>query len=240
MSGMPTTSRIAAINTLIAGLKADGIWAKLSGFYDFAAETEQHALLNWTRSIKGTNNGCTFAANAGYRCGTSGTAWIDLGFASGTYLDSLNDVAMGVWTNVAGNASASNLPQMGQAADGSRLLINASTGGNETFRCNDGTNSIARGAQASRNGHRALARRPAATSDKVAFLNGVFSATVTPVAATTLSIANFGLFRNSGTFNAVNDGICFAWVASALSDAEMANLHSRLATYKAEAGIAGA
>ena len=59
MTTAPDATREGHINTLIAGLKADGIWAKLDLFYMLAAHAEQPATLNW---MDPANHIATFAS----------------------------------------------------------------------------------------------------------------------------------------------------------------------------------
>lgn len=234
MTSQPSSARITAINDLIAGLKADGIWTKLSGFFDLAAEDSQQSLLDWTRSAAATNNGCAFTANAGYRCG-GGSNWIDLGFsgASGRG-ETQDDFAAGAWCNVEGTASAANSVMMGEIG-ASRLFISANTNSvAEVFRANDATNDPGR-IGAGRVGHRAVSRRDSA--NKYAYFNGALAFSQARP-STGVAGGNYSAFRVGATYNTFNDGLCFAWVAKGLTDTEISNLHSRLSTYKTAAGIA--
>jgi hypothetical protein len=241
MSVQPSSARQTAMNDLIAGLKADGIWTKLSGFFDFATEAsvgEQGALLNWTRTQQATNaNSCLYTALQGYKSTAAGTAHIDLGFKGGDYLDSQNSLSFGCWTNAGTTSPASSTIQIGSTGTGRiSFTANGSTF-NETFKVNDGTGtSVARGGTSSRIGHRAASRVDAA--NKTAYFNGVVASGMpVAVASAGLSVGNFAVFRDNASYNTVADGVCFVWIASGLDATEQANIHSRLSTYKTAAGI---
>lgn len=235
MSTQPSGSRKTAINDLIAGLKADGIWSKLSCFFDLAAETdEQQALLDWTRSATATNNGCGFTANAGYRPATGPSNWVDLGFAPNVRGDTLNSIAAGVWTNIQGTSSASAITQFSTTGSSRNdITANNTSGATAGIRANDAITLTYSGI-ATRTGHRAYSRTgPGA---RAAYLAGA-SVASDSTASTAVGLGNFCLFRTNASYNILNDSICFAWVSQGLTGTEIGNLHTRLATYKTAAGI---
>jgi hypothetical protein len=76
----PTTAQTTAYNNLISGLVYSGVWAKLDGFFLFAAPNSADALTNLIQAGTATVSGSpTFAANAGYTPTTS-SDYIDSGF----------------------------------------------------------------------------------------------------------------------------------------------------------------
>jgi hypothetical protein len=68
MTVRPDNNRRAAINTLIATLKANSIWASLDGLYLFGAHTSQAGLLNWCRNSANFTavNSPNFVADIGF------------------------------------------------------------------------------------------------------------------------------------------------------------------------------
>lgn len=77
----PTTPRLGAIDRLIVGLQAAGVWGKLDAFYVLAAHSAQAARQNWI----GPNYNLTpvgvpvFTPDQGYR-GNGVDAYLDTGF----------------------------------------------------------------------------------------------------------------------------------------------------------------
>jgi hypothetical protein len=238
MTVQPSASRVAAIDVLIADLKASGIWSKLSGFYDFAAETEQQALLNWCRNVTGTNqSGCTWTAGQGYKSVASSVAHVDLGFGTETYIDTRNSISFGCWTNVSGSSPAVSRVQMGLAGSTGRLLLDANGSTfNETYRINDTSNTIARAGTSDRRGHRTMVRPDSST--KRSYFNGVQNGSDQSISANAAqATGNFSLFRNGSSYNNDADGIWGAYVGSALTSAEVGSLHTHVSNYKQTAGI---
>ncbi len=101
MTVAPTATREGHINTLIKGLKDDGLWAKLDGLWVCAAHDKQAALLNWksTSFTLPDNAGDTLVDSVGLQSdlGTS-DVW-DTGFSpanNGVAWDN-NGAHVGLW-----------------------------------------------------------------------------------------------------------------------------------------------
>jgi hypothetical protein len=85
MTTQPDVTRKGLINTLIKGLKDDGVWAKLDALWVFACHTnnDSEAMLNWIKtkhqaSVFGTGN--TFTIDRGILTGSGTTNYIVLNF----------------------------------------------------------------------------------------------------------------------------------------------------------------
>jgi hypothetical protein len=83
MSSQPDSTRAGHIDTLIAGLKTDGVWAELGLLYVMAAHDSQAARLQWlnpgTNTLTPTNTP-TFTTDRGYTGG--GTSHLLTGVAT--------------------------------------------------------------------------------------------------------------------------------------------------------------
>ena len=101
MTVQPDQDRRAAIMTLIATLKAAGIWARFDGFYVMAAHTSQAARLNWVADRYNLTAvaGPIFTPNRGYQ-GDGAAAYLDTGLSLTT--PGLNyqrsSAHMGIWS----------------------------------------------------------------------------------------------------------------------------------------------
>jgi hypothetical protein len=99
--GSVSAGRLSLVNTLIAGLKTDGIWTKLDRLWLFAAENSQSALRDLVAASAATAvNSPTFAADDGFT-GDGATSYVDTNYnptVSGTnYV--LDSAHIGVWNN---------------------------------------------------------------------------------------------------------------------------------------------
>lgn len=85
MTVQPTTARKDAIDALITGLVAAGIWPKLDALYLLAAHDAQAARLNWIANAYNLTavNSPTFTVDRGY-AGTGGVMYLDTGFNPAT------------------------------------------------------------------------------------------------------------------------------------------------------------
>jgi hypothetical protein len=103
-AGNVSAGRQNIVNNLVAGLKADGVWAKLDRLWLFAAENIQSALVDLKALTVATAvNGPAFTVDRGYK-GTGTSALIDstvaTNFGSGNY--GLNSACLFGWNNTAG------------------------------------------------------------------------------------------------------------------------------------------
>ena len=98
--GTVSGARQTLVNTLIVGLKADGIWTKLDRLWIFAAENSFSAVIDLVALAEALASGVTFTPNRGYagngsssfvrsffRPATDGVAW------------TLNSAHIAVWDN---------------------------------------------------------------------------------------------------------------------------------------------
>jgi len=226
MSVQPDAARKGLINTLIAGLKSDGVWSQLGWLCLLAAHDEQAGRLNAINTAKALSavNSPTFTTDRGFT-GDGSTAYMDFGeqaTASGNNY-SQNACSRGVWCNSQTNTSSATMFSDNSASFRGHIGAIA-TGGTETIRASDATGDTR--TSSSKLGHRAFSRT--ASNVKRGFLNGVRDINVS-TASTGTAAANARLMANNAASCA--DRLAAAWLGGGLSDTDVANLHSRLNTY---------
>lgn len=224
----PSAAERARLNTLVRGLKADGVWALLDRLNVLAAETQQAGLRDLRNPAKTLTVGgtITFTADRGFLGdGTSG--YLDYGeaFAFTGAQFSLNSATLGIWCNAEGTGGVKT--HIGNVANSPRSAITPrTTAGAETFLANDATGDTLMTSNGSRLGHRTFSRTGAAV--KRGFFNGTRTADLT-TASTAVNTANGSLLR-SGTGYA-DDRLAAAYSGGGLTDAQVAALHARLSAY---------
>lgn len=102
MATQPDAARKALINDLIAGLIADGVWARLDCLFLLASHTSQAGLLNAINPAQAATavSSPTFTTDRGFS--TDGAAsYVDTGFnpATANGLFSQNLAYFGIWVN---------------------------------------------------------------------------------------------------------------------------------------------
>ncbi|CAN5551653.1 hypothetical protein BH10PSE14_BH10PSE14_41730 [soil metagenome] len=131
MAVQPDATRAGLIDTLVVGLKSDGIWASLDLLVLPAAHDAQAGLVNaMNPALTATINGAmTFTADRGY-AGDGSTGYIStVTNDSGWARFSQNSLTFGCWLNV----NAATLNVMGQAS-GTLLRLNPTNGTSMTAR----------------------------------------------------------------------------------------------------------
>lgn len=110
MTVQPDATRRGHINTLVAGLKTDGIWDLLSNLNIYAAHDSQAALVNWkapvSTKIATVNNAPTFTLDRGYT--TNGTtSYVDTLTAPNVIIRPDN-ITIGYWSRTAAVTAGSS------------------------------------------------------------------------------------------------------------------------------------
>jgi hypothetical protein len=106
--GSVSGGRQRLINTMIVGLKSDGVWSLLDVLFVFAAENEPSALTDMKALTLGTNFGVvSFTTNRGYDMSLGGGgAVIQTGYNPGTFTSpqfTQNAATFFVWKSATGN-----------------------------------------------------------------------------------------------------------------------------------------
>lgn len=230
MTTQPDATRKGLINDLIVSAKAGAnAWSALDRLALLASHDSQSALLDAHDPTKTASavNSPTFTVDRGF-AGDGASSYIDFGEAPNAVGNqfSLNSATIGVWINVQSAANGLR-SEAGQSGSVFNMSITArNTTGNETFKANDATLSVARANSGTRLGHRASVRADSAT--KKSYLNGG-AETVVSLASTSISAGNITILRVGNAYS--DDGACVAYSGAALTATQEAELHTALATY---------
>lgn len=235
--GTVSGGRRTLVNSLIAGLKADGVWSKLDQLPIYAAENTQSALRELKAAAAHTNHSATFTTDRGYNGG--GTGYIDTGFNAST--------AGGVMTQNSAHISAWVLEARTVSHDYD--AIGVFDGVNTISAINpyiSGQQGVAVTAPlagqittnvASAQGM-GVANRSGANAEQ-AYLNG--SAIGSDNVNGSLALVNLNFFvcgRNQGGSLASGSGdtIAMASLGGSLSAGDVSNFYSRMTTYLTAVG----
>ncbi len=227
MTVQPDDTFKNAVNAFYVGAKADGFYTGMDAFWFYCANSTQSAYLNgknpatFTTTEAGTG---TFTAYRGYQPnGTTG--YLNSGFnpttAGGVY--TLNAAAFGAYINGGVDTTVRTVGQTAAASVATLVPRNGSAFA--SIRVNNATAATTAVALPSRLGWRG-ANRKDATNISV-FVEGVRTDFTQTSSAIPTSNMTFGADPGLPEFS--QDRIAFAFVG-ALSDAQMANLRTRLVT----------
>lgn len=234
MTSQPDDTRKGLINTLVAGLKADGVWPRLDWLCLFASHDAQSSCVNLINPAKSAapTNSPAFTADRGFS-GDGSTSYVifsEVMNAVGN-LAVLDDASFFSYCNLQGAGVAGSGYHFSQATSSFRAAITATSSGNDNFRVNDTTSSTLR-ASTSRTGFRAGSRN--SSSSKKGYYNGTLVADLTLTSTNMAGLA--AQILRSGTNSYSQDRIAASGWGASLSDTQMAALHTRLHTYLTSIG----
>lgn len=234
MTTQPTTQQIYAIDQLIVGLIADGVWLKLVKFWWLGAHAQQPSLLNMKTpadaALVPTHNP-VFAPLQGWKGnGVSGTepevSYLETGYAIPGAMQ--NDIAMFVWTLDAmqgqGDMGAASVYISSSWSVDTPMRMRASS--NTTDSIPSPTSDFVAGFIGwSRTG----------STEYVPYYNGAAQTTVTRSSATP-DVASIWVagYKNVSTPTVQQSSPrrnTFAVVSAGLSDAEVGYLYARIHTF---------
>jgi hypothetical protein len=243
--GSVSTTRQGVVDTLIKGLKTDGVWSKLDRLWLFAAENSQAALTDLVGLTLATANGSpTFTTDRGYTGQdlATPTAYVDSGYnpSSGATFTQ-NSAHISAWS-VTNNAASNGGCLMGADTSGggnSNInLFDTYLDGNVYGRINDAPASGSQGAPGTRQGHW-IANRSGASASQV-YQNG---SNFSSPNATSGAVPNTNLFilcddnSASGPINGTPNQLAMASAGGSLSSTDASNFYSRLRTYMTAVGV---
>lgn len=236
-SGLDAT-HTSAYQTLICGLVADGIWAKLDLLYIFATQNTTTALLNLkSTSFNGTLNGSpTFTTDRGYT-GTEGsiTVYINTGFnpTSGSPQFTQNSAHISAWNITNSSSNSSGIGSIGAGGERSyilssnagvtQVLVNVAATVGQSYTLTTGHN---------------IANRPNSTTLQ-GYGNGVQLLSNGAMNSTALVNQNFYGLAINNVGVALGTGLQFAQISigSQLSSTEALNFYGRLRVYMTAVGV---
>lgn len=232
MTTQPDSTRKTNIDNLIAGLKTDGLWTKLLRLEVFAAHAEQAATLEWkSATVKASVvNAPTYVVDRGWTLVPASTQYIATGLTHSAF-GSLNSCGFGLWIR----SGTATTDACGVATGGQRVSLNkASSGGITGGLGTSGLSLVGSGSSPpARAVHHYLRRDSSANIDY--YFSGASKAANVASTSSSLQAADLWLGRNGSTY--VDDGyFCCYFDDGTLNDTDIANLHTRLSTYKTALG----
>jgi len=234
MTGVPTGSRVALLDTTIRSLKNAGLWPRLDALQVQAAHDAQASRLNW----KGTThtlspiNSPAFLTDQGYK-GDGTSSLLDSGaiFNTAGSVFSLNDCHFGVWLQE--NTASSTFP-IGVL---STTLMPRGTTDVVQVRGNAGATVSLPGNPSGAFNHFALNRASATAvdywADGVKRVAGFAQATTT---ISSLTVAVCGRQTASGAFQYDPRRVAASHWGASLTDQQHADLRAILAAYMTAVG----
>lgn len=232
----PNSTRRAQIDALIAGLKSDGIWTKLYALEILAGHDETFALMDWKDATKKAAifaGSPTFVADSGYTLNGTNQS-LTTGLNPTTLGIPQNQVGWGLWI-AAGTGTTHAAGISGSAAN--RFGFNKAAAGSITGACS-GASSTLRGSTGApaRAAHHYQQRNGSSTLNNY-YVDGVPDTLSISQASASVQNAALLLGQNGTTPTWAADRYFATYFTTGdLTDTQIANLHSRLATYKSSIG----
>jgi len=231
MSVAPSAARGRAIDAVVRGLKASGVWGKLVALHVMAAHDAQAARLNWVQVAYdlGAVNAPGFVADRGY-AGNGSNSYLDTGWAPNA--GAQDSLCFAVWDRT-GTQSA--MPVAGTSTTTGVVIIPRNASDAAGVRVNQASASAsAAGSVVDGSGFTA-ANRSAANAVQI-YRNGALLASAS-TASSAPSAASLALgVYNNGNFSAHQFAACA--IGSSLSAGEQAALYGALLGYMQVVGAA--
>lgn len=234
MTTAPDSTRKGLLNTLIAGLKTDGVWTKLDALYIMAAHDAQAARVNAKApsSVASAVNSPSFTTDLGYISdGTS--SYLDTNInpatAGGNY--SQNSATIGVWslTNVTDTLDF----DIGNSSTNCRLNCRSALA--TTFRGQlNNSGGVNFGDSTSVPNSQGMFTITRTSSSNITGYRNAIDLGSSTVTSASVTSANMFLL-NVGT-DYSNRRLAAAFFGGALTGTDVSNLHSRLSTYLTAVG----
>lgn len=228
-----TTERKAAIDDLVAAVKAAGVWDKCETFHMLAAASSQAALLNWkgtafTASAVGTP---AFTIDRGY-LGSGTTSYLATGYnptADGGQV-SQNSAHLAAWSRTSTAAAAVDGDTGARAADGFTIGLRTSSG-TAVIRLND----VTTGSAANADGSGLFVGNRVSSTHTQLFRNGAQLGS--DFAAASAGLVNADL-RIGGVTTAIDRQWAFQSAGAGLTAQQVSDLHNAVAAYMTAVGAA--
>jgi hypothetical protein len=233
MSVQPDATHKGYINTLIEGLKTDGVWTLLDVFDVFAADNATDALLNWkSTSFNPTlgNGAMTWTQYEGYT--GANTKYLDTNFnptsAAGNF--SLNSATAGLYVR---NNPGTGIISMGASAlPAIRMQTRSAADACTTVGPNSSTSTTSSATICSTHAGMTSCRRN--TNAVSITRNGVSVGTSTH-APTGLQNVNINILGN-GTSSSSTEQVSMFYAGAFLDDTKLLALYNRFQTYMTSLG----
>jgi len=228
--GLISSGRKTLIDSLVSGLKADGVWPLLDRLHLLAAENAGQALRDLRKPTKLSTpfNAPVFTADRGYSFDGS-SSYLDNGeplTTSGNQL-ALNSVTVGAWSNTGsgkghmlGLSSASaNFYLRSAGVSSATAALNGSVGAGITVASTTGTFHL-------------LATRANSSAIRMQVNGGAFTDVTT--ASSAIPTGNTAVARQNTNYGTAR--IASFFYGSAMTDTQMTAIHNRLNTFLSAIG----
>lgn len=242
--GTVSDARKALLNTMVAGLKNDGVWSKLDRLWIFAAENSTSALRDFVARSAATLTGApTFTADRGYvgQDATNPTIYIDSQYNPTTDATTFasNSCHISAWsrTNTASVNGGSLNGLADNAGNNATGITVTFTDGNVYGRINDATASGSQGVPGTRIGHWVV-NRSGASATQVYQSGALFSspnATSGSFPNSTIIILANVLVGNA-FFHGTPNQVSATSMGGSLTSTDATNFYNRLQTYMTAVG----
>lgn len=226
----PGTTRKDLLATMIDGLVSDGVFVLLDALYMLASHDSQSSLVNVkdpTQSAT-TVNSPTFTTDRGY-AGNGSTSYVvaAANIQGGAYGGGNNDMSLFTYVNLQGGQAGARA-NVGMETQSARitLLATPTSGANETFRCNDATDTVFQVSQLTRKGMRCITRTSSTAKDSQ--YNGSAAGNGT-VSSSTFTNEKMCAGKSNTVFS--NDRFACFGHGKGMTQTQMTALHSRIHTY---------
>jgi hypothetical protein len=233
--GSVSDVRLKVVDDLIAGLKSDGVWAKLDRLWLHAGENQASGLTDLVAtSLATTVNSPAFTTDRGFQ-GDASTQYINTGFdptvGTNTYLQ--NSAHFSAWAVTARSAGSGGL--MGNDGSNTNAYFTYSGDGNIYGRINESGGTPAQGVPGTSTGL-IMVNRSGASASQI-YLNGsLFSSPNSASAARTAAAFAILAIDSTGT-NKTNCQCAMSSAGGSLSSTDVTNFYNRLRTYMTAVGV---
>jgi hypothetical protein len=226
MDVKPSAARSTLLDSLIDGLKTDGLWPKLDWLALFAAHAEQAGRVNvkypW-KAISASFGTMTFTVDRGQASDSTGALWTNeklVGTAGNVYAQ--NSAFVMTYIN---SSSGATTNEAANGNDNTMLIQAGINGGNELHNLNDAnaTTIVSTG----KNGGRIISRT--SSSNFAVYKNGALVSTLT--AASKAYVSGSAQFFRGSSGNASHSQQAAVALGSGLSATDASNLHNRVLAY---------
>jgi hypothetical protein len=226
------------VDTLIKGLKADGIWSNLDRLWLLASENTHEAKIDIVNLQSNTNHGATFTANRGY-AGDGASTYVDSNYVPATAGGNLtlNSASFGIYDQT-NNQSANGAFGGEDTSAANRLILLTRANVFLTYYVNSGAGDGTQNNVSTYKGMWVMTRTGASAT--AIYQNGSLnnSGTAASAALTSSSLYIVGAADyNSGSLDIANaDQISAAFVGGSLTATQASQISGLINAYMTSVG----
>jgi hypothetical protein len=240
--GTVSAGRKTVVDTMIKGMKSDGVWTELDRLWIFAAENTQSALTDMVALALATANGApTFTTDRGYTgVNASATVYIASGFnpTTGSPHFVQNSAHVSTWVVTYTAATGSGGTCMGSFLSGfADTELDVTFGDGKLYsNINDPSTSVGLTAPTTKTGHWIANRSGASASQS--YQNGAnFASPNTTSVAPGNRVFNILAMQIATPTQGTPNQLGMASFGGSLSSTDVTNFYNRLRTYMTAVGV---